>query len=83
VPKGAKTYGGNTSFKSLAAKPPTIGSPRPLSAKKGAYGVSVSNQQPPDQLVNGKKKEVDDKKVPVDPSKLDKKLWISTGLEAK
>jgi hypothetical protein len=43
----------------------------------------VSNQQPPDQSVNGKKKEVDDKKVPVDPSKLDKKLRISTGLEAK
>jgi hypothetical protein len=33
--------------------------------------------------VNVKKKEADDKEVPVDPSNLDKKLWISTGLEAK
>jgi hypothetical protein len=29
------------------------------------------------------KKEVDDKDVPIDPNIPDKKLWISTGLEAK
>jgi hypothetical protein len=29
------------------------------------------------------KKEADDKEVPVDPSSLDKKLWISTCLDAK
>jgi hypothetical protein len=29
------------------------------------------------------KKEADDKEVPVDPNNLDKKLRISTGLEAK
>jgi hypothetical protein len=39
-----KTHSGSTSFKLLAPRPPTIGSPRPLSAKKGAYGASVSNQ---------------------------------------
>jgi hypothetical protein len=33
--------------------------------------------------VGDKKKEVDDKEVPVDPSNPDKKLRISTSLEAK
>jgi hypothetical protein len=78
-----KTHGGSTSFKSPAPKPPTISSPRPPSAKKGAYGASASNQQPTDQSVDGKKKEVDVKEVPVDPSNPDKKFQISTGLETK
>jgi hypothetical protein len=42
--KIAKTHGGSTSFKSRAPKPLTINSPRPPSAKKGAYGTSASNQ---------------------------------------
>jgi hypothetical protein len=33
--------------------------------------------------VDAKKKEIDDKRVPVDPSNLDKKLQINTCLEAK
>jgi hypothetical protein len=33
--------------------------------------------------VDVKKKEADDKEVPVDPSNLDKKLRIITGLEGK
>jgi hypothetical protein len=52
-------------------------------AKKGAYGASASNQQPVDESMNMKKKEADDKKVPVDPSNPDKKLRISMELEAK
>jgi hypothetical protein len=28
-------------------------------------------------------KEVDEKEAPIDPNNLDKRLWISTGLEAK
>jgi hypothetical protein len=60
-----------------------IASPRPLSAKKGAYGTSASNQQPTDKSVDGKKKEADDKEVLVDPSNPDKKLQISTRVEAK
>jgi hypothetical protein len=43
----------------------------------------VSNQQLTDQLVDVKKKEADDKEVPVDPNNPDKKLQINTGLEAK
>jgi hypothetical protein len=59
-----------------------IGSPRPSSVKKGAYGTSASNQQPVDQPMT-MKKEADDKEVPVDPSNLNRKLQISTRLEAK
>jgi hypothetical protein len=33
--------------------------------------------------VDGKNEEADDKEVLVDPSNPDKKLWISSGLEAK
>jgi hypothetical protein len=51
-------------------------------AKKGAYGVSASNQQPINEPTDGKN-EADDKKDPVDPSNPDKKLCISTSLEAK
>jgi hypothetical protein len=79
----AKTHNDSTSFKSLAPKPPTIGSPQPPSAKKGTYGASASNQQPIDQPMDGRKEEADDKEVLVDPSNPDKKLRISTGLEAK
>jgi hypothetical protein len=39
--KVAKAHGCSTSFKSPVPKPPTIGSPQPLSVKKGAYGTSV------------------------------------------
>jgi hypothetical protein len=78
-----KTHGSSTSFKSPAPKPPMIGSPRYPSAKKGAYDTLASNQQPTDQPTDGKKKEADDKKFPVDPSNPDKKLWISSCLEAK
>jgi hypothetical protein len=83
TPKIVKTHDDSTSFKSPTPKPLTIGSPWPPSAKKGAYGTSASNLQPADQSVDVKKKEADDKKVPVDPSNLDKKLRIITGLEGK
>jgi hypothetical protein len=43
----------------------------------------VSNQQPADRPTDGKKKEVGNKEVSVDPSNPDKKLQISIGLEAK
>jgi hypothetical protein len=33
--------------------------------------------------VDLKKKEADDKEVPVDPNNPNKKLWINTGLEVK
>jgi hypothetical protein len=79
----AKTHGGSTPLKLPAPKPLTIGTPRPPSAKKGTYVASTSNQPPVDQQADDKKKREDDKEVPVDPSNLDKKLQISTSLEAK
>jgi hypothetical protein len=81
--KAAKTHGGSTPFKSPTPKPLTIGTPRSPSAKKGTYGASTSNQPPADQQVDAKKKEADDKRVPVDPSNLYKKLQINTCLKAK
>jgi hypothetical protein len=81
--KVAKTHSDSTSFKSSAPKPLTIGTPRPPSAKKGTYGASTSNQPPADQQADDKKKGTNDKEVPVDPSNLDKKFWISTSLEVK
>jgi hypothetical protein len=81
--KVAKTYGGSTPLKSPVPKPLTIGSPRPPSTKKGTYVASSLIQQPADQQADSKKKEANDKEVPIDPSNLDKKLHISIGLEAK
>jgi hypothetical protein len=81
--KIAKTHDGTTTFKSSAPKPSMIDSPRPPSAKKGAYGALASNQQPIGQSTNVKKKEADDREVPVGPSNPDKKLQISTCLETK
>jgi hypothetical protein len=50
----------------------------------GAYGASTSNQQPTDQPVDVKK-EANDKEVPLpaNPSNLNKRLQVSTCLEAK
>jgi hypothetical protein len=67
----AKAHGGSNPFKSLEPKPLIIGSPRPPSAKKGTYGASTSYQPPADLQVDDKKKEADDKEVPVDPSNPD------------
>jgi hypothetical protein len=83
VVKVVKMHDGSTSFKSPVPKPLTIDSPWPPSTNKGAYGASSSNQQPVDQPTDKKKKEADDKEVPVDPSNSDKKLRISTSLDAK
>jgi hypothetical protein len=41
VAKVAKMHGGSTLFKSPAPKPLTIGSPRPLSARKGIWCLSI------------------------------------------
>jgi hypothetical protein len=81
--KVAKMHGGSTPLESPMPKPLTIGTPRPPSAKKGTYVVSMSNQLPTDQHADDKKKGADDKEVPVDPINPDKKLQISTCLEVK
>jgi hypothetical protein len=60
-----------------APKPPTSSTPRSPPAKKGTHIASGSNQPPADQ------QGATDKEVPADPSDPDKKLHISTNLEAK
>jgi hypothetical protein len=45
--------------------------------------ASTSNQPAANQLVADEKKGAIDKEIPVDPSDADKKLHISTELEAK
>jgi hypothetical protein len=67
----------------LVPKPSISGTPRTSFAKNGAYAASPSTQHPTDQLADNKKKDADDKEVLVDPSNPDKKLRISTDLEAK
>jgi hypothetical protein len=64
-------------------KPLTIDSPRLPLAKKGAYGVSASNQQPADQSTDLKKKETIDKEVLADLNDPKKKFWVSTSLDPK
>jgi hypothetical protein len=78
-----KTHNGSTSIKSPVPKPSVIDSPRPPLAKKGAYGASSSNQQPADQSVDLKKKEVADKEVLDDVNNLEKKFRVSTCLDSK
>jgi hypothetical protein len=81
--KISKTHGSSTSFKSLTSEQLMIDFPRLLSAKKGAYGASMSNEQPTDQSVDLKKKEVVDKEVPADLNDPKKKFWVSTSLDPK
>jgi hypothetical protein len=82
--KIARMYNSSTSIKSPTSKPSTIDSPRPSSAKKDAYGASVSNQQPADQSTDLKKKKVAaDKEVPADLNDLEKKFRVSTCLDPK
>jgi hypothetical protein len=74
---------GATDKEVLAPKPPTSSTPRSPPAKKGTHVASGSNQPPADQQTDDKKKGATDKEVPADPSDPDKKLHISTNLEAK
>jgi hypothetical protein len=82
----AKTQGGSTPLKTSATKQWTSGTPRPPSTKKGTYVASASTHQPTDQPVDNKRKgtlAVEDKEILADSSNLDKKLWITTGLDPK
>jgi hypothetical protein len=51
--------------------------------KEGIYVASTSTQQPADQAADDKKKGADNKEILDDPSNPDKKLQISTCLDAK
>jgi hypothetical protein len=81
--KVAKAHGGSTPIRTTAPKPPAAGTLRPPAEKKSTFVGSTSNQPIADQLVDDKKKGAADMKVVVDPDDTDKKLRLSTKLEAK
>jgi hypothetical protein len=84
--KAAKTKGGSTPSKPSASKPPISNTPRAPPASKGTNIASVSTPLPVDQKVGIKLKgtmETKDNEVVVDPSNLDKMLWISDNLDPK
>jgi hypothetical protein len=80
--KVVKTHGGSTLIKIAAPKPLTDGILRPLE-KKSTLVSSTSNKHTTDQPADDKKKGATNKEVAVDPDDTDKKLRLSTKLEAK
>jgi hypothetical protein len=81
--KMAKTHGGSTPGKMVMPRLAVGSTPWPPTAQKGTLIASTSNQPAANQLVADEKKGAIDKEIPVDPSDADKKLHISTELEAK
>jgi hypothetical protein len=80
--KVAKTHGGSTPVKTVPPKPATGDTLRPPAEKKSIFMGSTSNQPITDQPSDDKKGVID-KEVAVDPDDIDKKLCLSTELEAK
>jgi hypothetical protein len=81
--KVAKAHGGSTPIRTTAPKPPAVGTHRPPIEKKSTFVGSTSNQPIIDKSVDDKKKGDADKKVAIDPDDMNKKLRLSTDLEAK
>jgi hypothetical protein len=80
--KVAKTHRGSTPVKTVAPKPPTDSTLRPPAEKKNTFMGSTSHQPTTDQVVDDKKGVVD-KEVVVYPDDTEKKLHLSTELDAK
>jgi hypothetical protein len=72
-----------TPVRMTTPKPPAGGPSRSSAVKKGTLVASTLNQQPTNQMVDDKKKGAVDKEVPADLGELEKKLWVSTGLDPK
>jgi hypothetical protein len=81
--KVAKTHGGSTPVRPAAPKPSVGVTLRPPAEKKSTFMGPISNQPITDQPTDDKKKGATDKEVAVDPDDNDKKLHLSTELEAK
>jgi hypothetical protein len=83
--KVAKTHGGGTPAKTVTPGPSAGDTPKTLVAKqKQSMAVTPpSTQRTTDQLVTDEKKGATDNEIQVDPNDADKKLRISTELEAK
>jgi hypothetical protein len=81
--KMARIQQGNTPSRVVMPGSATGGTPRPITSKKGITMASPSNQPVANQLAAEDKKGATDKEVTVDPNNTDKKLRISTELDAK
>jgi hypothetical protein len=81
--KVAKTHRGSTPVRTVAPTPPTDGTLRSPAEKKSIFVGSTSHQPTTDQVVDDKKKGDADKEVAVDPDDTEKKLHLSTMLDAK
>jgi hypothetical protein len=81
--KMVKIQQGNTPSRIATPGSATEGASRLATLMKGITVASPSNQQAANQLAAEDKKEAIDKEVVVDPNNADKKLRISTELDAK
>jgi hypothetical protein len=81
--KMAKIQQGNTPSRIATPGSAAGGTSRPATLTKGITVASPSNQPAANQLAAEDKKGATDKKVAVDPNNTDKKLRISTELDAK
>jgi hypothetical protein len=81
--KVAKTHGGGTPDRIVASRPLAGDTRKTPVAKKSTTVIPTSTQRATDQLVADERKGATDKEIQVDPSNADKKLRISTELEAK
>jgi hypothetical protein len=83
VVKMAKIQQGNTPSRIATPGSATEGASRPATLTKGITVASPSNQLATNQLAAKDKKGATDKEVAVDPNNANKKLCISTELDAK
>jgi hypothetical protein len=81
--KMAKIQQGNTPSRIATPGSTAEGTSRPVTLMKGITVASPSNQPAANQLAAEDKKGATEKEVAVDPNNTDKKLRISTELDAK
>jgi hypothetical protein len=81
--KVAKMHGGGTPARTVMPRPLVGDTPKTPVAKKSTTVTPTSTQRATDQLVADERKGAVDKEIQADPSDADKKLRISTELEAK
>jgi hypothetical protein len=81
--KVAKTHGGGTPARTVTPGPLVGDTPKTPTAKKGTTVTPTSTQRATTLLVADERKGATDKEIHVDPSDANKKIRISTELEAK
>jgi hypothetical protein len=83
VAKVAKTHEGGTPARTVMTGPLARDTPKMPAVKKSTTITPTSTERATDQLMADERKGAVDKEIQVDPSDADKKLHISTELEAK